>query len=312
MIIEAVRSGLPESWHEVAAVAVDPSGETLLQSGAVDRTFFFRSAAKPFQAAVAQELGAGLPSEHLAVACASHDGDPVHIATVESILSSAGLAESDLRCPHDWPLAMRGKRRVCADGATAPRRLWHNCSGKHAAMLRACLAQGWSTEGYLRTDHPLQKRISDLMVEVAGPDALPVGVDGCGAPVFRTTARSMAGAFRVLASDHRFAEVRKAMQRYPALVSGVGNDDAVIATWLDAAAKRGAEASLGVALPGRGGIAIKVWDGAGRAVPVAAHAILTSLGWIPQGSEQVLREALATVVYGGGNPVGELRVVATS
>lgn len=312
MLVEAVRSGLPESFHQVAAVAVDQSGATLYQSGDVDRTFFFRSAAKPFQAAVSQDLGADLPAEHLAVACASHDGDPVHIAIVEAMLASAGLSESDLGCPHDWPLAMRGKRRVCAAGAMAPRRIWHNCSGKHAAMLRACVAQGWSTAGYLDPHHPLQRRISELMSEVAGSEVFPVGVDGCGAPVFRATVRTMAGAFLALASDHRFDGVRTAMQRYPALVSGVGNDDAVIATWLDAAAKRGAEASLGVALPGRGAIALKVWDGAGRAVPVAAHAILDALGWIPGGSVEVLRDALRSVVLGGGNAVGELRVVESS
>lgn len=300
---------MPEAVHQVCVVAVDTKGSSLLSSGETTRPFYYRSAAKPFQAAVSQALGAALPPEHLAVACASHDGDPAHIAIAESILAGAGLDESSLRCPPDWPLGTRAKQRVWTGGPVTPRRIWHNCSGKHAAMLKACVVQGWDTEGYLLPEHPLQREIANLMVEVSGRHVLPTGTDGCGAPVFRTTAESMARAFLGLAIDDRFAEVRAAMSRYPALVSGVGNDDALVATWLGGAAKRGAEGCMGVALPGRGALAVKAWDGAGRAVAAAVFLTLRTLGWIPDGPRPELAAGLELAVLGGGKPVGVVRGV---
>ena len=300
---------MPEAFHQVCVVALDSSGSTLLASGDTTRPFYYRSAAKPFQAAVSQSLGAVLPPEHLAVACASHDGDPAHIAIAESILASAGLDEAALRCPPDWPLGPRGKRRAWEIPEAVPRRIWHNCSGKHAAMLKACVVQGWDTDGYLDPNHPLQQAIARLMVEVSGPDVEPVGVDGCGAPVYRATAQSMAGGFLALAEDETFTDVRTSMCRYPALVSGAGNDDAVVATWLGGAAKRGAEGCIGIALPGRGSLALKVWDGAGRAVGPAVLQVLETLDWIPDGARRELTLGLSAVVLGGGSPVGTFRAV---
>src|SRR5690606_32806760 len=118
-----------------------------------------------------------------------------------------------------------------------PRRVWHNCSGKHSGFLRACVGSGWPTSSYLDPEHPLQQRISAVITEVGGFDPDPVGVDGCGAPVHRTTARTMARMFAVLATDPRFETVYTAMHRYPALVGGNGEIDSTIASSLDAVAK---------------------------------------------------------------------------
>ncbi len=271
-------------------------------TGDTDRLFFLRSSAKPFQAAVCQALGAGLSPEWLAVACASHDGDPVHLAVVEAMLASAGLTADALRCPPAAPLG-RGSRARYGGAST----LIHNCSGKHAAMLAACVAQGWETETYLDPDHPLQLAIATEMVALFGPDTLPVGVDGCGAPVFRGSAASLAAGFSRLGVDPGYDEVLTAMLRYPALVSGVGNLDAGLAVWLGGVAKRGAEGCIALLLPGRGAIGLKVWDGnESRALPVALVGVLDAMGWIPKGSRGMVEEMARRPVLGGGQPVGSV------
>lgn len=303
MLAEQVRSGLVETFHDGAVAIVGPSGELIASAGEIDRPFFFRSAAKPFQAAVSQTCGAGLERERLALACASHSGEPVHIALVRSILEGAGLSEDDLRCPPDWPLRADAARRLARSGEIAARRIWHNCSGKHAAMLAACVASGWDPAGYLNPDHPLQLRITDFMNQIAGP-VEPVGLDGCGAPVSRTTVRGMARAFGQLATSPDLSHVWTAMHAYPQLASGPGRSDAAIATSVNAAAKGGARGTMGVAVRGRLGIAVKCWDGSDVVAGLAAVESLHQLGELSQLAEGVLERFVHPVVYGGGTVAG--------
>ena len=305
VLAEEVRSGLVETVHDGAVAVVSASGDLIASFGDIDRPFYFRSIAKPFQAAVSQACGAGLEREQLAVACGSHDGEPVHVALVEAILTKAGLSPSALRNPPDWPLAGSAERRLAASGATEPSRLWNNCSGKHAAMLAAAVASGWDPAGYLEPAHPLQNRITGLMTEVAGP-VDPIGVDGCGAPVFATTGRLMAGAYARLSSATEFLEVFDAMHAFPALVSGVGNVDAAIATDLDAVGKRGAAGALAVGLRGRMGLAVKVWDGSGLVAGVAALAALDQIGELTPYARDRLAKYSHPPVKGGGKPVGRI------
>jgi L-asparaginase II len=286
----------------VAVVSVD--GDLIAWSGDIDRPFFLGSSAKPFQALVSQQEGALLRPVELALACASHEGQPAHVAIVESMLDSVGLNSSHLRCPHDWPLAEEASRRVARRGHTNPRRVWHNCSGKHAAFLRACRAQGWSLDGYLETEHPLQRRIADLVSDLGEFSVRPVGVDGCGAPVLRTTARSMALLYARLASAPELEPMFSAMHRYPSLVSGSGNGDASIGTVLNAAAKRGAAGCLGVAVKGRLGIGVKAWDGLGEVADVAAISTLDALGVLPLHAAHGLESLGRPQVLGGDRPVG--------
>ncbi len=282
---------------------VTAGGELIASYGDVDRQFYLRSSAKPFQAAVSQACGAGLVREQLAMACASHDGQPVHVALVESILAGAGLKGEDLRNPPGWPLSRSAERRFVAAGATRANRIWHNCSGKHAGMLAATVASGWDPAGYLHPAHPLQTRITEFLRDTAGP-VEPVGVDGCGAPVFATTARAMGRAFARLATGSDLLEVFDAMHSFPALVSGVGNADAAIATHLDAVAKRGAAGVLGIGLRGRWGVAVKVWDGSGLVAGVAGVAALDQLGALTPHVRGLLAKHTHPLVEGGGKPVG--------
>ena len=307
MLAESVRSGLVESRHDGAVAVCDPDGSLIASYGEIDRPFFIRSSCKPFQAYVSQGAGAGLTSLQLALACSSHRGHPSQVAIVEDMLGSFGLSETQLGCPPDWPANRGAAIRLARAGAKEARRLWYNCSGKHAAFLRACVASGWPTGTYLSPAHPLQTEVTALVEEIGGFDPKPVGVDGCGAPVHRTTARAMARMYARLASDQRFDEVFTSMHRYPAMVGGNGEPDSSIATALDAVAKGGAQGCIGVGLKSGGlGIAVKSWDGSGQVATVAAVAALEQLGRLPGPAAERLAEVSAPIVRGGGEAVGRL------
>ena len=309
-----VRSGLEETFHDGAVAVSTSDGLLLASSGDIDRPFYLRSSAKPFQAYVSQSSGAGLAPIELAMASASHRGFPVHVALVESMLAKAGLDASYLQCPAGWPLGEEAWRQVLGQGAKTPKSIWSDCSGKHAGFLRACTANGWPLETYLQPDHPLQKRIVEFVSDLGGFSAEPVGVDGCGAPVLRTTARVMSVLFARLSTDPRLAEVFTAMHRYPALVSSNGEADASIATALNAVAKGGTLACLGIGLRSGTGVAVKSWDGVYDAADVGAVATLEALGFLPTAASTFLESVGRPVMFGGGEPVGHMepRLVLTA
>lgn len=306
MLAAKTRSGLVETVHDGAVAIVSADGDLIAWEGDIDRPFYLRSAAKPFQAAVAQEAGAMLRPIELAIAAGSHDGQPVHVALVESMLDAAGLAARDLRCPPSWPLSPDAGRRLAREGHLLPLAVWHNCSGKHAAWLRAAKAQGWPVTSYLAPDHPIQHRILELVSDLGRHRADPVGVDGCGAPVLRTTTRVMAHLFAGLSSEASLRPVFVAMHAYPNLVSGAGHGDSSIAVAMNAAAKRGAEGCIGVALENRLGIAVKSWDGLQTVADVGAVAALAALGQLsPFMADQVALIGRPKIM-GGDQPVGEM------
>jgi L-asparaginase II len=306
VLAEVVRSGTVEAVHDGVVVVVDRD-RLVAVAGDVDRPFHLRSAAKPFQATVALELGLDLPAEHLAVACGSHDADPIHVAMVLRMLADGGLSESDLRCPPAWPLGGPARRRALARGHGGPRRVWHDCSGKHAAMVRVAAARGWDVAGYRDPSHPVQTAVAGVLSDTMGGSFGPAGVDGCGVPVFPATATAMARAFAALTTGRRFERVVEAMHRHPALVSGTGNLDTLVATWSGGVAKRGAEGCLGIAMPGGVGIAVKCWDGSDRPLGPVVMRVLEHLGLAHEGIRRGLEGITAPPVLGGGAPVGAVR-----
>ena len=307
VVAEVVRSGFTESRHRGAVAGLAADGTQVISAGRTAVPFFPRSANKPLQAAAMLRAGLGLDGELLALAAASHSGEDFHVDGVRKILSGAGLAEGDLRCPPSWPLDAEAARRLIARGEGMSR-IRMNCSGKHAAMLATSVLNGWPAGGYLDPEHPLQQAIRHTVEELAAEQVTAVGVDGCGAPLLALTLAGLARAFRALvlaAPGTPERRVADAMRGHPEWTSGTGRDERRL---MDAVpgllVKGGAEGVDAFALAdGRAG-AVKVDDGAHRArTPVTVKALRLLGVTVPDG--------LATApVIGGEAEVGVIRVVS--
>jgi L-asparaginase II len=307
-LARTVRSELVESTFDGAAIALDGSGRVLASWGNPDEPFFYRSAIKPIQATVAQECGASLNPEQLAVASASHGGFPIHISIVRSMLAEVGLDESALLTPPSWPLGQAARDGVMAAGHCHPRPIYHNCSGKHAGWLRACVAAGWSIDSYLAPEHPLQQRVLAAVAEVAAADpALAstshVGVDGCGAPTPRGTARELARAFSRLTIASRYADVANALHRFPSLAADNHRPDGRLGAWWDGPLKVGAQGLIGAGRHGIG-LAVKSRSGDRAASVIALIAMARRLGLLSDAARRALADVATPPVLGGGRKVG--------
>jgi len=310
LIVGSTRSGLVEGFHSVTAAAVDASGKVIEVLGDdADRPFFYRSAVKPFQAAVAQRRGAGLGPEQLALAGASHGGQPVHVAIVAGMLREVGLEEAHLRCPADYPAATGAEVRLAARGKQTKRPLHHNCSGKHAAMLRASAAQGWSLT-YTAADHPLQREAVEYVGDLVGSPVTPTGVDGCGVPTMRGDVVGLARAFARLAGDPELRPIAENSARYASLVSDGDRSTALLSRWFPASVKGGAMGCVGAAwLDGDVGLAAKCWTGDGAPATVGLLHLIDRLGLLPGYPASQLAEIARPIVLGGGEPVGALEIL---
>ena len=308
VVTEVVRSGLVESRHRASVVAVDPVGEVLFAYGDTTSPQFPRSCNKPIQASAMVRLGLDLPPDLLALACASHGGEPFHVEGVRRILAGAGLDESALQTPPDWPLDEAAREHAIRTGLErAP--VLMNCSGKHAAMLATSALRGWDTTSYRDPTHPLQAAVAVTFAELTGEPVSTAGVDGCGAPLFATSLCGLARAFgqvQTAASGTAEARVAAAVRAYPEQVSSTGSDDARLLRALPGAiGKSGAEASYAVALPDGTAVALKIDDGGDRARHVVMAAALRLLGV----DHPALDELGNPPVLGGGRRVGAVRVV---
>lgn len=306
-VAEVVRSGFVESRHRAAVVAIAADGSVLLEAGDVDAPVFPRSANKPLQAVGMLRTGLDTDGELLALAAASHSGEPFHIDGVRRILAGAGLTEAALQTPPDLPLDAAASRALVLAG-TSKQPVYMNCSGKHASMLATCVANGWPTTSYRDPQHPLQEALRATVEDLTGDRGTPVGIDGCGAPLFATSLRGLALAFaRLRTSPPGIPEgrVAAAMAAYPGFVGGTSRDVTRFMTAVPGlVAKDGAEGVYAAALPDGRAVALKVEDGSDRPRPGLLAAALEILG-VPA---QDLHEIAATPVLGHGIPVGEVVV----
>lgn len=292
--VVVTRGDHVESHHHVLAAVVDGAGRLVAASGDVERATFWRSCAKPFQLMPLLETGGfdELPWEldELALACASHGGEPEHVAVAESMLQDLGREEGDLVCgPHE-PLAPRGAR-IARESGIRLSRLHNNCSGKHAAMLALAHTQGWSMDGYERPGHPVQVAAAERVAQWTGvaEERLLRATDGCGVVVFGMPLINMALAYARLASavarrDEVPTRIVGAIRSRPHLFAGTDRFDTVLLEETDGrvVAKIGAEGVHSLALLDAGlGLVVKVEDGATRAQMPAVLRALQLLGALP-------------------------------
>jgi L-asparaginase II len=290
--LAAVRRGpLVESVHRGRYVFCDAGGEVLHSAGDPEGCAFLRSSAKPFQALPLVFSGAadalGLSDEELAVACASHSGEDRHLAAVRSMLEKAGLSEEDLRNGAHPPLYAPAAARLAATGEET-RPVHGNCSGKHAGMLALCMHQGWDTRTYRDPDHPAQRLILETVAGICGTDRdeILLAGDGCGVPTFAMPLKNLALGFARLISGRGLAgglaeaaeRVRGAMRAHPYMVAGTGRFNTEVMGGTELVAKSGAEGVFAAGSPEGWGLALKVSDGAVRAVRPAARTALERRG----------------------------------
>ena len=215
-IAETTRSGVVESVHFGAVVAIDADGLVAWSAGDPDIDVYPRSALKPLQAQAMLDAGFAAEPDELAVAAASHSGEPIHLDAVRRILDKAGLDDGALGNTPALPLAPAVAADVLRAGG-GPSSLLQNCSGKHAAMLATSVANGWDVDGYLDVRPPVQKLIDAYIAEAAG-GVVHTGVDGCGAPTAMVTLTGLAFAVRSLAIGESPCTWRCA--EHPELVAG--------------------------------------------------------------------------------------------
>lgn len=311
VVAEIVRSGFVEGHHYGSVVALDADGGVDWSVGMVDEPVLPRSCNKPVQAVGMLRAGLDLPPDLLALACASHSGEPFHVEGARRILASAGLTEDALQTPPDYPIDDAAREEVIRSGGSKTSILM-NCSGKHAAMLATCVINGWPTKNYLAPDHPLQQVIAETFAELTGEPVTAVAVDGCGAPLLSTSLVGLARAFRVLAVATEGPErrVADAIREHPAYVSGTRRDELALLTAIPGAiGKAGAESCYAVALPDGRAFALKTDDGAPRVRPVLMAEALRRSGVLELDGvdADAVRRTGQHVLLGGGEPVGEIR-----
>jgi L-asparaginase II len=283
--VEVTRGGIVEALHTVHAVAVQ-DGQIVAEAGDPRRMTLLRSAAKPLQVLPLVRARPDLADREIAIACASHGHRPEQLDAVRALLAAASATEADLETGPD------------------PTALEHTCSGKHAGFLVLCRARGYETQGYRLSSHPLQR---ELLAEVAGAaqvdaDSMPVTIDGCGVPTFGLPLDRCAHAFARLPRLDGGSRVVAATGARPEMLVGVISADAAfVRAFPGWAAKGGAEGLFCAGSPSGLGIALKVEDGAFRAIRPALATFLLELGLDPG------ELGIVTLENSRGEPVGAVR-----
>jgi L-asparaginase II len=315
ILVEVTRGSLVESVHRGSIAVADASGRIVFSLGDLETPVYPRSSLKPIQTLPLVESGAadafGLSGEEIALACASHSGEPMHTTRVASWLTHIGCGESDLACgahpsryePVAEDIIRRGEK---------PTRIHNNCSGKHTGFLTVARHWDIATKGYERHDHPVQTAIAKILSDLAGVQGeLPWGIDGCAAPNFALPLAAQARAFAQMAGP-RGQRIVQAMTAHPELVSGTGRVCAALMRSAQgrAAVKTGAEGFFAGIVPELGlGIALKIDDGAGRAADTVMAAMLDRFALLgsDDAAQKILRAPVTNTV---GAVVGERRIAS--
>ena len=324
ILVEVARGGRVESFHRGAAVVVDADGCVIHAWGDVERPVYPRSAFKPLQALPLVASGAAdrfeLTDAEIALACGSHAGEPLHVATAESMLRKASQDGSCLECGVHWPLSESVARELAGRGQL-PSALHNNCSGKHAGFICLARHRGLDPVGYVQHDHPAMREVTTAIASTTGTvlDDSCGAVDGCSIPTFAIPLWSVATGFARLGTGCHLTSsltsaavrVRAAIAAAPFMLAGSGRFDTRISTAFGEAVlcKCGAEGVAAAAIPGQGlGVAVKIDDGAGRGAEVAMAALLRRILPGPLAEhEELSRSVDVSLRNWNGIVVGQLR-----
>ncbi len=312
------RNGQVESSHLSSCVLLDPTGDIAFSAGPIQSPTYIRSAAKPFQATVLHLSGVfkqyPLSSEDLAIVCASHSGEPIHIQTVRTLMGKFDVHEEQLQCG-SHPLYHHASEVAIHQGGDGLTSIHSNCSGKHTGFLAAAKALNADLDSYLEPDHPVQQLILEQIEELSGQSNIALGIDGCSAPTYYLPLQALASMGRTLMGGENplLKPQRNAMLSNPYLVAGTDRFDTDFMSAMDgsAIAKEGAEGVQLLAVrDDRGGnwaLAIKVLDGNNRPRPQVALEILKAFDLISADQLAALGKYYRPVYDNwGGKQYGEL------
>lgn len=300
VVAELTRDGLVESRHFGIAALVGPEGKVLESIGKSKRLIFPRSSVKPLQAVAAARAGLKLSGAQLAITAGSHVGTEAHAKLIREILVGVGLNEDALQCPVSWPGDSEARK-----AATEEKRVYFNCSGKHAGFLAASKVAGFPTDNYLDQNHPLQKLVTEVIEEYSEEKVLFTTADGCGAPLHTLTVEGLARAIgKFTANDTAIVD---AMLQNAWAVDGFGTADTLI---MEAGfiAKLGAEGVFVVGTRTGYGVAVKIADGNLRAAPLVALSLLRKHDLIEAALYEQLFEKISQKVTGGSKVTGRLEI----
>jgi L-asparaginase II len=315
-LLATTRGRTVECVHYGTIAVCDRDGDLLARAGDIQALNFARSALKPLQALpFVDDDGPGrygFGSHEVALMCASHSGEAIHVRIVKRMLERIAARESDLRCGCHPPLY------YSATGNPVPPQshfgaLHHNCSGKHAGFLAYCRLHGHRLDDYLAPESALQVRIRNTVQQFAGGQPIEAGTDGCSAPNYAMPLVRLAQAYAKLASAEGkgLAALRYAMLRHPDLVSGTGRIDLALAQtgagdWI---AKAGADGVQAIGIRSRGlGIAVRIADGNARALHTVTTEVLHRLGLLAKPAESPLaRTFRPSLTNYSGVTVGSLQ-----
>ena len=326
LLVEVTRGAMTESRHRAALAVVDSEGRVVLSAGDLERPVYARSAIKSIQAIALVESGAAeafdVSEAELAMACASHSGEPRHVETAETWLARIGCSVADLECGPQLPGYEPAMIALLASGKL-PTPAHNNCSGKHCGFVTLARHLGVETRDYRLIEHPVQQRILGVLESMTGLDLgdAPRGIDGCGIPVIGIPLGNIALAMARLgdpgdqpeARQAACRRIRQAVAAEPAMVAGTGRFDTRVMelTGEKALTKTGAEGVYCASFPELGlGVALKVDDGAARAAEILMGRLLRHFDILSEDAAAKLGGVLQAPVHNrAGLAVGEVRAV---
>lgn len=324
MLVKVTRGPLDENIHRGDIAVVDKKGDVIAYLGNPDKVTYMRSAAKPFQTMAVLQSGAhdyfALNEKEIAVMCGSHYAEDFHVMAVLSILYKIGLDERYLKCGASYSI----KEKVTMDyvkKGIEKKKVFHNCSGKHAGMLALTLKEGYDVESYLDLNNPVQQKILDIIsyfAEVKKEDIV-IGIDGCGTPVHGLPIKDMAKAYMKMANPSNITDsfvsaarkVTMVMTEYPEMIAGTGGfcTELMKVTRGKIVGKLGADGVYCMGIMGKNvGIALKIEDGNSRVLSCAALETLKQLGFInPEELEKLGEFYIKDNINSQGDKIGEIK-----
>jgi L-asparaginase II len=321
VLVEVLRGDRVESRHRGCVVVCDADGDVVLALGDVEAPVFPRSAVKAFQALPLVESGAAdlfsLTQAEIALACASHSGEPIHADTARAMLEKCGCSVAALECGIHWPLSAEAARNLAASGGELSA-LHNNCSGKHAGFLCLSRAAGVETSGYVKAEHFVQRQVKSAIEDMTKTTLGEAAIDGCAIPTYAVPLKALAHGFARFgglglspARATAAKRIREAAAAHPAQIAGAGRFDTLVMKALGPRAfvKTGAEGVYCASFPELGlGAAIKCLDGATRAAETAMAAIIARFLTLSERERGALAPLLAPVLRNwNGQTVGLIR-----